>query len=213
MPLESGKSRGAFEHNVKTEIEAGKPQKQAVAVAYSKQREDAELPQAEFGRQLAALIEEMNKKGVSPALLKQMVKEFTEKMQPSTRKDAEETKGEQSSEDARMSAIEGRLSEVEGKKGDAEDVFDSVPAGLDPAKLDAACTMMDALDKIFDAYCAARKDAEDTAEIRTLVRELAQLWYEHDRLENRGRDQSKQKALMQKIKAKQSEIDKLRGEA
>ena len=205
MPLESGKSRGAFEHNVKTEIEAGKPQKQAVAVAYSKQREDAELPQAEFGRQLAALIEEMNKKGVSPALLKQMVKEFTEKMQPSTRKDAEETKGEQSSEDARMSAIEGRLSEVEGKKDansfdrnkhgpitctpfptangkeykavsrgtgevawgktedeavdalvkkleskskkDAEDVFDSIPAGLDPAKLDAACSMMDALDK------------------------------------------------------------------
>jgi hypothetical protein len=43
MPLESGKSREAFEHNVKTEIEAGKPQKQAVAIAYSKQRGDAAL--------------------------------------------------------------------------------------------------------------------------------------------------------------------------
>lgn len=40
MPLESGKSREAFEHNVKTEIAAGKPQKQAVAIAYAKQRGD-----------------------------------------------------------------------------------------------------------------------------------------------------------------------------
>lgn len=71
--------------------------------------------------------------------------------------DADETKGEQASEDARMSAIEGRLSEVEGKK-DAEDVFDSIPAGLDPAKLDAACSMMDALDKRCDEFFG-RKDA------------------------------------------------------
>lgn len=40
MPLESGKSRAAFERNVKTEIAAGKPQKQAVAIAYAKQRND-----------------------------------------------------------------------------------------------------------------------------------------------------------------------------
>lgn len=42
MPLQSGQGREAFEHNVKTEIAAGKPQKQAVAIAYSKQRGDAE---------------------------------------------------------------------------------------------------------------------------------------------------------------------------
>lgn len=41
MPLETGKSREAFEHNVKEEISAGKPQSQAVAIAYSKQRGDA----------------------------------------------------------------------------------------------------------------------------------------------------------------------------
>ena len=29
----------ATEHNIKTEVDAGKPQKQAVAIAYSKQRE------------------------------------------------------------------------------------------------------------------------------------------------------------------------------
>ena len=40
MPLESGKSEKAFKHNVKTEIAAGKPQKQAVAIAYSKKRGD-----------------------------------------------------------------------------------------------------------------------------------------------------------------------------
>ena len=40
MPLETGKSKEAFEHNIKTEIKAGKPQKQAVAIAYSKKRGD-----------------------------------------------------------------------------------------------------------------------------------------------------------------------------
>jgi hypothetical protein len=42
MPLVSGKkakTRKGFSTNVKREIEAGKPQKQAVAIAYSKARE------------------------------------------------------------------------------------------------------------------------------------------------------------------------------
>lgn len=34
MPLEKGKSRAAFSHNVHTEMNAGKPQKQSVAIAY-----------------------------------------------------------------------------------------------------------------------------------------------------------------------------------
>jgi 8-oxo-dGTP pyrophosphatase MutT (NUDIX family) len=45
MPLETGKSKAAFSHNVKTEVVAGKPQKQAVAIAYreagEKQAKDA----------------------------------------------------------------------------------------------------------------------------------------------------------------------------
>jgi hypothetical protein len=41
MPLVPGHSKEAFEENVKTEIAAGKPQKQAVAIAYSEQRHDA----------------------------------------------------------------------------------------------------------------------------------------------------------------------------
>jgi len=39
MPLIKGKSKKAFEHNVKAEIKAGKPQNQAVAIAYSEKRE------------------------------------------------------------------------------------------------------------------------------------------------------------------------------
>lgn len=35
MPLEPGKSNEEFSHNVATEMHAGKPQKQAVAIAYS----------------------------------------------------------------------------------------------------------------------------------------------------------------------------------
>lgn len=35
MPLMTGKSKNAFVHNIKAEVNAGKPQKQAVAIAYS----------------------------------------------------------------------------------------------------------------------------------------------------------------------------------
>lgn len=38
MPLIKSKSRKAFSANVKAEIAAGKPQKQAVAIAYSVKR-------------------------------------------------------------------------------------------------------------------------------------------------------------------------------
>lgn len=38
MPLKKGKSREAVSANIKTEMEAGKPQKQAVAIALSEKR-------------------------------------------------------------------------------------------------------------------------------------------------------------------------------
>jgi len=38
MPLSKGKSKKAFSDNIKTEMAAGKPQKQAVAIAYSEKR-------------------------------------------------------------------------------------------------------------------------------------------------------------------------------
>ena len=41
MPLKKSKSPKAFFSNVKTEMKAGKPQKQAVAIAYQMKR-DAE---------------------------------------------------------------------------------------------------------------------------------------------------------------------------
>jgi hypothetical protein len=39
MPLSKGKSEKAVSKNIKTEIAAGKPQKQAVAIALNTQRE------------------------------------------------------------------------------------------------------------------------------------------------------------------------------
>lgn len=38
MPLIHGKSKKAFSHNIAAEIHAGKPQKQAVAIAYAEKR-------------------------------------------------------------------------------------------------------------------------------------------------------------------------------
>lgn len=40
MSLASGKSKAAFPHNVRAEVNAGKPKKQAVAIAYSQAGED-----------------------------------------------------------------------------------------------------------------------------------------------------------------------------
>lgn len=41
MPLKKSTSKKAFASNVKAEIKAGKPQKQAVAIAYSVKRKAA----------------------------------------------------------------------------------------------------------------------------------------------------------------------------
>lgn len=40
MPLFSGKSKEDFSHNIKTEMNAGKGQKQAVAIAYAEKRRE-----------------------------------------------------------------------------------------------------------------------------------------------------------------------------
>lgn len=42
MPLESGSSKESFSHNVATEVNAGKPQAQAVAIAYKEKRDAAD---------------------------------------------------------------------------------------------------------------------------------------------------------------------------
>jgi len=39
MPLKHGKSEKAFKENIKTEVKAGKPVKQAVAISYAVKRE------------------------------------------------------------------------------------------------------------------------------------------------------------------------------
>jgi hypothetical protein len=51
VPLEKGKSKKAFSHNVETEMKAGKPQKQAVAIAYREAGEDSAEAEVEAALQ------------------------------------------------------------------------------------------------------------------------------------------------------------------
>lgn len=44
MPLVKSASKKAFEKNLKAEIKSGRPQKQALAIAYSVQRKAAKKP-------------------------------------------------------------------------------------------------------------------------------------------------------------------------
>jgi len=53
MPLKSGKSKETVSQNIRTEVNAGRPQKQAVAIAYSKARESglkSKPPRKTIGR-------------------------------------------------------------------------------------------------------------------------------------------------------------------
>lgn len=49
MPLSQGKSKKAFEHNIKAEVEAGKPMKQALGIAYSVKRKNQRKKMAQGG--------------------------------------------------------------------------------------------------------------------------------------------------------------------
>ena len=49
MPLSKGKSRAAFSSNVATEMASGKPQKQAVAIAYAQKGERKNAMKKEKG--------------------------------------------------------------------------------------------------------------------------------------------------------------------
>jgi len=49
MPLKHSKSEAAFKQNLKTEMKAGKPQKQAVAIAYQVKR-DAQSKRSPKGK-------------------------------------------------------------------------------------------------------------------------------------------------------------------
>ena len=52
MPLETGESKKAFSHNVATEMNAGKPQNQAVAIAYAEKRAHDAIDEANLQQRM-----------------------------------------------------------------------------------------------------------------------------------------------------------------
>jgi hypothetical protein len=46
VPLKSGSSKGTISQNIRTEMHAGKPQKQAIAIAMSKAGKSRQKPKA-----------------------------------------------------------------------------------------------------------------------------------------------------------------------
>lgn len=65
MPLSSGTSNSAREKNIKTELAAGKDPKQAVAIAYAKQREnakDGETPVMDLAKRLLVILQAVEHK-------------------------------------------------------------------------------------------------------------------------------------------------------
>ena len=64
MPLKKSASPKAFSSNVKAEMKAGKPQKQAVAIAYSVQRQaQSKAPPAKGPSKAAKLLSQLPAKG------------------------------------------------------------------------------------------------------------------------------------------------------
>lgn len=57
MPLEAGESKRSFSHNVATEMKAGKPQAQALAIAYREAKTDA-VDFGELKKQLSEFLTE-----------------------------------------------------------------------------------------------------------------------------------------------------------
>ena len=52
MPLETGESKKSFSHNVATEMNAGKPQNQAVAIAYAEKRAHDAIDEANLQQRI-----------------------------------------------------------------------------------------------------------------------------------------------------------------
>lgn len=73
MPLIKSQSKKAFEHNLKAELQAGKPQDQALAIAYSTKRDAAKRHYANGGQippDKVATLQEKHPKSIVEAILR-----------------------------------------------------------------------------------------------------------------------------------------------
>ncbi len=135
MPLESGSSRAAISHNIATEMKAGKPQKQAVAIAMNKagkSRKDAAVPENH----------------------KRVVEEFERLLH---KYEAGGVTGQAFNEMLRLGRVLGRAKEIYEVKRGVDARLDAACQAMD--SLTAAC---DALEVRCGKMDGGRKDAAHT---------------------------------------------------
>ena len=129
MPLESGSSREAVSRNIKTEMAAGKPQKQAVAIALNKARGDAsrEITGSAVARKIRngewkALSgpDKKNRMEIQDLKTKETFEAVVTGMEPSRRatarridSEAEEIMEHESADVRRFASLEERLNALE----------------------------------------------------------------------------------------------------
>lgn len=170
MPLESGKSKEAFSHNVETEVESGKPQKQAVAIAYSKQREGKDMAEKKEEEKKGVTLDDVHKFLKDNAPLWGEIKDMMKEPEKEGAKDAEKADKEDKTADAETDLKKGEQKLASDKDDDDKD---DKKKAEDNAMCDEDKKKEGAMDAAIKGIKADLDEVKKTS-VKTMMKELNQ---------------------------------------